>query len=311
MQISFDPVEIVEIGPRDGLQNLKTVVPTEQKVSLIRHLSESGIKQIQIGGFVSPKAIPQFHDIKAIAKETLETIAGIEFSSLTPNLKGVENALESGIRHITFVFSVSQAHNLNNVRKTPEESLSELENIMHVLAQNPDVDLNVDLATAFGCPYTLVVPSETVIHYVKKTCALGIKRITLCDTIGYGNPRQVTELVSSCRDLFPDVVFRCHFHNTRGLGLANSLAAYMAGIRSFDSSIGGLGGCPYAPGATGNISTEDLVFMFNEMEIATGVDLEKLFASTSYLTEILPDVCLESQLFRAKPPRTHRFVQDQ
>jgi hydroxymethylglutaryl-CoA lyase len=308
MQIPSDPVEIVEVGPRDGLQNLKTIVPTKDKVSLIRQLSQSGIKQIQIGGFVSPQAIPQFHDIRLVAKEVVSTISGIKFSALTPNLKGVENALQCGIKKICFVFSVSQAHNRNNVGKTPEESLIELEKVVRLLKHTPEIEINVDLATAFGCPYTLQVPMETVIHYVKKVWGYGIRQITLCDTVGYGNPLQVLKLISTCCKQFPGCVFRCHFHNTRGLGLANCLAAYMAGIRSFDSSIGGLGGCPYAPGATGNISTEDLVFMFNEMGVKTGINLERLFASTSYLTQILPDIVVNSHLFRAKPPcAQHNF----
>jgi hydroxymethylglutaryl-CoA lyase len=301
VHIPHDPVQIVEVGPRDGLQNLKTVMPTDQKVALIRHLSQSGIKQIQIGSFVSPRAIPQFHDIKAVAKAVLATIDGIDFSALTPNLKGAENALDSGLKRLAFVFSVSEAHNRSNVGKSPEASLVELEKIMQRLTQAPDVHLNVDLATAFGCPFTRVVPSETVMDCVKRVCALGVKQVTLCDTVGYGNPRQVTDLILSCRGRFPDVVFRCHFHNTRGMGLANALAAYMAGVRSFDASIGGLGGCPHAPGATGNISTEDLAFMCSEMNIATGIDLNKLFVATSYLTNNLPGLRLESQLFRAWP----------
>ena len=302
MQIPSDPVEIVEVGPRDGLQNLKTILSTEDKVLLIRQLSESGLKQIQIGGFVSPAAIPQFHDVSLVAREVLSTISGIKFSALTPNLRGVENALQCGIKKICFVFSVSQAHNQNNVGKTPEESLTELEKVIHLLKHTPEIEINVDLATAFGCPYTLHVPWETVIHYVKKVWGFGIRQITLCDTVGFANPVQVAKLISTCCKLFPEGVFRCHFHNTRGLGLANCLAAYMNGIRSFDSSIGGLGGCPYAPGATGNISTEDLVFMFNEMGVQTGINLEKLFESTSYLTQILPDLALSSHLFRAKAP---------
>ena len=303
MHLPHDPVEIIEVGPRDGLQNLKTVVPTRQKMALIRHLSKTGLKKIQIGGFVSPKAIPQFHDIAAVAEASLGTIKGVNFSTLTANEKGVENALASGIKDITFVFSVSEAHNLKNVGKSPEASLSDLENILQRVAPHPDVRLSVDLATAFGCPFTQAVPPEQVFHYIGKVRALGVKQMTLCDTVGYGNPRQVVELISNCFNRFPDVVFRCHFHNTRGLGLANALAAYMAGVRSFDASIGGMGGCPYAPGATGNISTEDLVFMFHEMEVASGVDLDKLLDATSFVREILPDVRLESQRFRARTPQ--------
>lgn len=309
--IPSDPVEIVEIGPRDGLQNLKTVIPTQQKLNLIGLLAQTGLKQIQVGGFVSPKAIPQFHDIKSVVRNALSTIKGVSFSVLAPNLRGVQNALECGINNITFVFSASEAHNKNNVRKTPDESLIELEKITEIKKGRTDLEINVDLATTFGCPFVLNVPFDAVTQYAKRIYELGVTKITLCDTVGFGNPKQVFELVSMCRDLLPEVIFRCHFHNTRGLGLANALAAYIAGVRSFDSSIGGLGGCPYAPGATGNTSTEDLNFMFNEMGIDTGISTEKLFAATDYLKTIVSNVAMESHLYKAKQPCARELVLEQ
>lgn len=311
MQIPSDHVEIVEVGPRDGLQNLKTIVPTAQKTDLIKLLSQTGLKHIQIGGFVSPKAIPQFHDIRTVAAEVISTVKDVSFSALTPNLRGVENALECGIKNITFVFSVSEPHNKNNVRKTPDESIAELQKISEILSSTANHTINVDLATAFGCPFTMKVPYEDVIRSVNNISELGISCVTLCDTVGFGNPTQVFELVSQCRKQFPGMTFRCHFHNTRGLGQANALAAYLAGIRSFDSSIGGLGGCPYAPGATGNTSTEDLNFMFNEMGATTNVSTDKLFTATDYLKRILPDVAIQSHLYKAKQPCAHKLVLEQ
>ena len=297
-----EKVDILEVGPRDGLQNLSEFVETKQKIELIRRLAASGLTHIQLGAFVSPRAVPQFGNIQEVAREVMASIPGVRFNALVPNLKGAADALSCGIRKISFVFSVSKAHNQSNVRKTHEESLAELAAIMDLLPAYPGAEITVDLATSFGCPFEIKVPPERVLHYIGKACDLGVGSITLCDTVGYGNPRQVTEIVTSCRDSFPDTTFRCHFHNTRGLGLANTLAAVEAGIRSFDSSVGGLGGCPFAPGATGNVATEDMVFMLSEMGIETGVDLPALLETVRFLQGILPSVGLESALFRAGLP---------
>lgn len=294
-------VEIVEVGPRDGLQNLEQYVETGKKLQLINFLTQSGLKEIQVGGFVHPKAIPQFRDMKEVVRE-LPPVRGIKFTSLVPNLRGAKDALESGIRKIIFVFSVSRSHNLSNVRRTPEESLEELRNIKELLCSYPDVEISVDLATTFGCPFEIQVKKDDIMHCVKKVFDLGIKQMTLCDTVGFANPRQVEDIISTCIKSNPEVTFRVHFHNTRGLGLANALAAYESGIRSFDSSIGGLGGCPFAPGASGNVATEDQVFMFNEMGIETGVDIHSLFEASRYLEEILGDVRLTSSVFKAGLP---------
>ena len=307
MIIPHDSVEIVEVGPRDGLQNLPEFVKTEQKVTLIKRLAESGLREMQIGSFVSPVVVPQFRDIKEIADQVVGKIPDVTFTALVPNLKGAKDAFSCGIRKIAFVLSVSRGHSLSNVRKTPEESLEELKDISRIRSDHPDAVITVDLATAFGCPFQVKVTLEDVLHYVGKVHELGFDHITLCDTVGFGNPRQVYDFSAACIESFPKVMFRCHFHNTRGQGLANTLAAYMAGIRSFDSSIGGLGGCPFAPGASGNIATEDEVFMFNEMGIGTGVDVESLIETTRYLGEIIPGVNIESSLFRARLPSFRPF----
>jgi hydroxymethylglutaryl-CoA lyase len=297
-----EKVDILEVGPRDGLQNRCEFVETKQKIDLIRRLAASGLGHIQLGAFVSPRAVPQFGNIREVAREVTALLPGVRFSALVPNRKGAADALSCGIREISFVFSVTKAHNQSNVGKTHEQSLEELAAIMDLLPAYPEAEITADLATSFGCPFEFKVPPERVLHYVGKAHALGVRRITLCDTVGYGNPRQVAEIIKSCRNSFPDTTFRCHFHNTRGLGLANTLAAIEAGILSFDSSVGGLGGCPFAPGATGNVATEDMVFMLSEMGIETGVDLPILLETVGFLQGILPSAVLESALFRAGLP---------
>jgi len=299
--IPKDPVQVVEVGPRDGLQNLNDYVETEKKISLIRRLADSGLKEIEVGSFVHPKAIPQFRDMKEVVDGVMG-LEGVRLTALVPNLKGAQNAFQSGIRRIIFVFSISRSHNLNNVRRTPEESLEELKKIKELSSSYPEAEIRVDLATTFGCPFEIKVRKDDVLDYIERVKELGIREMTLCDTVGFGNPRQVTDITTTSMQSFPEITFGAHFHDTRGLGLANALAAYESGIRSFDSSIAGLGGCPFAPGASGNVATEDMVFMFNEMGVETGVDLDRLIGVSRYLSDILPDVNLTSALSRAGLP---------
>jgi hydroxymethylglutaryl-CoA lyase len=303
--IPKDPVQVVEVGPRDGLQNLNDYVETEKKISLIRLLAESGLREIEMGSFVHPKAIPQFRDMKEVVAGLI-SIEGVRLTALVPNLKGAQNAFQSGIRRIIFVFSVSRSHNLNNVRRSPEESLEELKQIKELCASYPEAEVRVDLATTFGCPFEIKVKKDDVLGSIEKVRELDIREITLCDTVGFGNPRQVADITIACMKSFPEIAFGVHFHDTRGLGLANALEAYEIGIRSFDSSIGGLGGCPFAPGASGNVATEDMVFMFKEMGVETGVDLYRLLGVSQYLNDILPDVYLTSAVFRAGLPGQRR-----
>ena len=303
--IPKEPVEIVEVGPRDGLQNISQYVETDQKIALIGLLAQSGLKEIEIGGFVHPKAIPQFRDIADVTKG-LDNIKGVTFTALVPNLRGTRNAIESGIKKMHFVFSVSKSHNLSNTRRTPEQSLAELKEITVLTSADPGLELSVDLATAFGCPFEIEVKREAIMSCLNRVCDLGVRSVTLCDTAGYGNPRQVAEIFQSCVEHYPEVTFRAHFHDTRGLGIANVLAAYQAGVRSFDSSIGGLGGCPFAPGATGNVATEELVFMFDEMGIEHGVDVRGLFRACRYLEKVIPDVPIASSLYTAGFPGDHK-----
>jgi hydroxymethylglutaryl-CoA lyase len=294
-------VKIIEVGPRDGLQNVRTFVPADKKILFIKKLAACGIKEIQIGSFVAPRAIMQFKDIKEVAN-SVSSLRGVVLSALIPNERGAEEANTCGIKKLIFFFSVSREHNYCNVRQSPQESLKELKRICRSCLPNPSITLRVDLATAFGCPFSGNITTAAVLRMVDKVAACGIKEITLCDTVGFGNPRMVEEKFSACRRLFPQINFGAHFHNTRGLALANTLRAYDTGVRSFDSAVGGLGGCPYAPGSSGNVATEEMVFMFEEMGIKTGVDLKKLLDVCFFLNKTLPQAKLASSLYQAGLP---------
>jgi hydroxymethylglutaryl-CoA lyase len=299
-------IHIVEVGPRDGLQNLSVFVETEDKIGLIRRLAESGIREIQVGAFVSPGAIPQFRDMQAMMAG-LGDLRDVTLTALVPNLQGARAAMASGIRKLNFFFSVSRSHNLNNVRQTPQESLAALKIIRDELLSGTDVTVRVDLATAFGCPFEGNIKTDVIIDYLKQVVSLGFREATLCDTVGFGHPGLVESVIAACRKHFPEVALGVHLHNTRGLALANALRAYDMGIRSFDAAIGGLGGCPFAPGASGNVATEDMVFMFEAMGLPTGIDLPALLQSSQYLQAILPDVPITSALFRAGLPGKTEF----
>ncbi|MBP8980573.1 MAG: hydroxymethylglutaryl-CoA lyase [Syntrophobacterales bacterium] len=296
-------VVIIEVGPRDGLQNLSLYVETERKFRLIKALAAAGLGEIQAGAFVSPRAIPQFRDMKDLSA-MLAAIDGVTFSVLVPNLRGAREAVNSGVHKLIYFYSLTESHNLNNVRQTREESRQGLRIILEELETTGDIEIAVALATVFGCPFEGFPTTDAVLREVEEVAATGIGEITLCDTVGFGNPRQVEEILVACRRRFPETVFAVHFHNTRGLGLANALRAYEVGIRRFDAALGGLGGCPFAPGASGNIATEDLAFMFAGMGIATGIDLPALLEATRLLERLLPGVALTGSLYRAGLPRS-------
>lgn len=297
----MEKVKIIEVGPRDGLQNIQAFVSTDKKVLFIKKLVASGIKEIQIGSFVAPQAIPQFRNISEVA-QGVKLLKGVVLSALVPNERGVKEAIACGIKNLSYFFSVSREHNCCNVGQTPQQSIKELQRICHSYLPDPSITLHVDLATAFGCPFAGSISTTAVLRMVEKVAACGIKEITLCDTVGFGNPRMVEEKFSACQRLFPEVNFGAHFHNTRGLALANTLRAYQTGIRSFDAAAGGLGGCPYAPGSSGNVATEEMVFMFEEMGIKTGIDLKKLLDVCLFLHKTLPKAKLASFLYLAGLP---------
>lgn len=300
-------LKIIEVGPRDGLQNIKTFVPTDKKIQFIKKLAACGIGEIQIGSFVAPQAIPQFRDIRETAAG-IKTIRNVVFSALIPNMRGAENAFSAGIRKFIFFFSVSKSHNLCNVRQMPDQSIGELRKISKAFPDSSGITIQVALATVFGCPFEGNIKTDTVLRNVDKVAACGIREITLCDTVGFGNPRMIEEKFNACRIRFPEITFGAHLHNTRGLALANALRAYEIGIRVFDAATGGLGGCPYAPKSSGNVATEEMVFLFEEMGIKTGINPAKLLRVCRFLNKILPKTRITSSLYSAGLPEKHKLI---
>ncbi|MBN3752563.1 hydroxymethylglutaryl-CoA lyase [Paraburkholderia sp. Tr-20389] len=284
-QQHFDRLIVQEVAPRDGLQIEPTWVETADKIALIDELSTAGFTRIEAGSFVSPKAIPALRDGEAVFTQ-IQRRAGVIFVALVPNVKGAERALNARADELNLVMSASQTHNRANMRMSCEASLDAFGDIVR-LAQHFPVLLNATVATAFGCPFEGKIDEDRVVSIVDAYREMGISGITLADTTGMANPRQVARLVKRVLQRVPADALTLHFHNTRGLGLANVLAAYEAGARRFDAALGGLGGCPFAPGASGNICTEDLVNLCDEIGIPTGIDLQKLIALSRTLPALL------------------------
>lgn len=286
-QLSHCPlkIEINEVAPRDGLQIEARFVPTQDKIRWIDALSTTGLKRIEATSFTSPKAIPNLRDAADVVTG-IQRREGVDITVLVPNVKGAERALACNVDEINLVMSASDSHGLANLRMTPEQSLEQFAAILDV-TQGSGVFINASLSTTFGCPFEGEVPEARVLELVEKLIALGIQGVTLCDTTGMANPAQVKRLCDAVLKRWPETPFTLHFHNTRGMGLANALAAWQAGISRFDSALGGLGGCPFAPGATGNVCTEDLVHMFEAMGVDTGVDLYALLDVAATLPELI------------------------
>ena len=278
-------VKIVEVGPRDGLQNEKDILPSAVKAALINKLAEAGLQTIEASSFVNPRWIPQLAD----ADEVLSTInraQGVTYTALVPNLRGLERARACGLNEIALFMSASQTHNLKNINKTMEETYPILREVaLEALALGMRVRGYV--STVFGCPYEGKVPLDNSRRVTEALLEMGAYEISLGDTIGVATPKQVQDLFREMVKDAPEQRLAGHFHDTRGTGLANVVAAMDVGIRTFDSSIGGLGGCPYAPGAAGNISTEDLIYMLHGMEYETGVDLQKLLEAGAFIQKQL------------------------
>jgi len=270
-------VEIVEVGPRDGFQNIKTYIDAEIKLRVIEDMISAGVQVMEVTSFVHPKAIPQMADAVQIAKTITAQERDNRFRglALVPNLTGAKKAYECGIREVTYVISASEQHNLANINRTREQSLADLQKIV---TEVPELTVRLDVATAFGCPLGGKVDNQMVMSLIESALKIGVKSVILCDTIGVANPKRVYELVQTAKTMFSSVPFGLHLHDTRGMGLANTLAGLEAGITTFESSIGGLGGCPFAPGAAGNTATEDLVNMFHAMGISTGINLDRYLA---------------------------------
>ena len=278
-------VHICEVGPRDGLQNAHHLMPTEAKKAWIAALAAAGLKEIEVGSFVPAKLIPAMADTGEIVSFA-KTIPNLKVVALAPNLKGFQRALDAGAHKVTFPVSASRKHSESNVRMTPEQMVEEVRKC--AAHPHPGVEIEGAVSTAFGCTMQGEVPEDDVVR-IATALAGFCDCVALADTVGYANPAQIRRLFRKVRDRIGAKLEAAHLHNTRGLGLANALAAYEEGVRHFDSSMGGLGGCPFAPGASGNVITEDLVFMFESMGIKTGIDLEKLFLARKTLIQGLPD----------------------
>lgn len=285
-------VLISEVGPRDGLQNCRAIMPTAQKKIWISKLAAAGVREIEVGSFVSPKLLPQMADTGEIVRHAV-TIPDLEVAVLVPNLKGAQLAIEAGAHKITLPLSVSETHSLRNIRRTHDQVIDEAEAISDLIKSLPEKDrphFEGSLSTAFGCTLEGAIEEAVILRCAARLMAAGCDEVGLSDTTGYGDPASMKRLIRAVRGVVGDNnLTGVHLHNTRGLGLANILAAFEEGITTFDSSLGGLGGCPTAPGASGNVVTEDLVFMFESMGIQTGIDLEKLMATRDLVQAALPD----------------------
>ncbi|MBU1361321.1 MAG: hydroxymethylglutaryl-CoA lyase [Gammaproteobacteria bacterium] len=284
----FPEVLISEVGPRDGLQSVATTMPTDAKLRWIEAMHRSGIREIEVASFVPARLLPQMADAADVVRRATQ-LQGLTVMALVPNRKGAEAALAAGVHKLTVPVSASVAHSLANVRKTREQMVEELRAIADLRRERaPGVPLEAGISTAFGCTLQGEVPEDEVIRLAVQCVEAGADEAGLSDTVGYANPAQVRRLFRRLRAELGERAGAAHMHNTRGLGLANCLAAYEEGVRTFDASQGGLGGCPYAPGASGNVVTEDLVFMFEAMGVATGVDLDRLMSARAALMAGLP-----------------------
>lgn len=281
---------ISEVGPRDGLQNCKGVMPTALKKAWIRGLYESGLREIEVGSFVPPKYFPQLADtaeIVAFAK----TLPGLTVLALIPNLRGAQAALDAGVDAVTLPLSVSETHSLRNMRQSHDDVIETVKRVRALFdGSDKTPKFEAGLSTAFGCSIEGEIKTGKVLELAERLVGAGVDELGLSDTVGYANPKAVKSLIKGVRGAVgAQYVKSVHLHNTYGLGIANAFAAFEEGITVFDSSQGGLGGCPASPGASGNIVTEDLVYMFEAMGVDTGVDLEALMDCRKFLTEGLPD----------------------
>jgi hydroxymethylglutaryl-CoA lyase len=276
-------VTIKEVGPRDGLQNEKTQIATEDKIAWINKLSKTGLTYIEITSFVHPKWIPQLADALEVAAN-IERAEGVSYAALVPNQKGLEKALAAQVDEVAVFMSASETHNRKNINKSIAETFPVLEEVVKTAKQEGKT-VRGYVSTVFGCPYEGNVSIEQVIYVSERLFAMGIDELSLGDTIGVATPKQVQEVLEAVLQRFPKEKLAMHFHDTRGTALANILVSLEMGITTFDSSLGGLGGCPYAPGASGNVATDDLVYMLHGMGIATGIDVERLTEAALFIQD--------------------------
>jgi hydroxymethylglutaryl-CoA lyase len=293
-----DKVTIYEVGPRDGLQNEARQVPTADKIAFIDALSQTGLEHIEITSFVSPRWIPQLADASEVARR-VKRRGSVRFSALVPNRRGLDNAVAAGMREIAVFLSASETHNKKNINKTIAQSLKAFEDVIGP-ALEQDMKVRAYVSTVFGCPYEGDVDAGVAVHLARTLLGMGVYQVSLGDTIGVANPAQVERVLERVLAEVPAESIAVHFHDTQGTALANCLVALTLGVTTIDASVGGLGGCPYAPGASGNLATEDVVAMLHGMGVQTGVDLEKLVEcsrlAASFVGHDLPSKYLKAHL---------------
>lgn len=306
-------VLVSEVGPRDGLQSIKRTMPTRAKLLWIEALAASGLQEIEVGSFVSPKLLPQMADCAQLVAEA-NKIEGLAVLALVPNLKGAQAAVAAGARKVTMPPSASRSHGLSNIGKTPEQAIDEVRRVCVFRDSLPDeqrIEVEVGISTAFGCTIEGPVSEDWVIEMAAQLAEAGADSIGLSDTTGYANPAQIKRMFRRLRsEIGPERMGGAHLHNTRGQGLANVVAALEADVDTFDSSLGGLGGCPYAPGATGNIVTEDLVFMLEAMGLRTGVNIDALMDARTVLLQGLPEETIYGNVPDAGLPKGFTYASE-
>jgi hydroxymethylglutaryl-CoA lyase len=305
-------VLVSEVGPRDGLQSVARAMPTEVKHRWIAALAASGLREIEVGSFVSPKLLPQMADAEQVVREAVK-IDGLTVVALAPNLKGAERGIAAGAHKLSFPVSASRQHSMANIRMTPEEAIGQVRKAWELCASLPAgkrPSVEVGISTAFGCAMEGTVSEDWVMRMAVYLVSAGAESVGLSDTSGCANPVQVKRMFTALRREIGDRAGAAHFHNTRGQGLANVIAALEAGVTTFDASQGGLGGCPYAPGATGNIVTEDLVFLLESMGLRTGIDVDRLIACREVILEGLPGEPLYGHVPSTGLPKGFAYAAD-
>jgi hydroxymethylglutaryl-CoA lyase len=301
-------IALREVGMRDGLQSIAEIMPTETKIAWLDAEYAAGVRAIEVSSFVPPKLLPQLADAEAVIAHAM-TLPGLHVSALIPNSRGAERGLALGVPEMNYVLSVSNGHNLSNVRRPTEESIEDFRRVVQLCRDSGKAaKVNCALATAFGCTIEGDVDEDRVRRIANQGADAGADGIILADTVGYGQPAAIERVFRKVIADVSPLPIAAHFHDTRGLGIANVLAAYNAGCREFDASLGGLGGCPYAPGATGNIVMEDTVFLFESMGCETGIDLDRLVTVRAIVANALPQVVLYGAIAKAGLPRNFHPV---
>jgi hydroxymethylglutaryl-CoA lyase len=303
-------VMVSEVGPRDGLQILSRAMPTSDKHAWIAALASAGLREIEVASCVSPKALPNMADAEDVIREAVK-IPGLVVLALAPNVRGAERAFSAGVHKLTMPVSASRLHSQANIRMTPEEAVQQVRAVCELRNNLPggySPDIEIGIATAFGCTLEGLVSEKWVIELAVMLVEAGADTVGLSDTVGYANPAQVKRMFKDLRNAIGDRAGGAHLHNTRGQGLANVVAALEAGVRTFDASHGGMGGCPYAPGASGNVVTEDLVFLLEAMGLRTGINLDRLIAAREYIEAGLPGEPLYGHVKDAGLPKGFAYA---